>query len=172
MPTYVPLPDLPIRLTARGAWLHGEQPMHPRVATLFFRNLVPQASGTYAVVLGPARQLIEVEDTALFVTGLDLEMSPDDPARLRRIGLQLSDQTAEELAPQTLMQSQARILYCRVQRHGLSVPVRFSSEQYHRLMLLADAIADPAAPDGYRAQLRVDDSIYAVANYDGRVLPS
>lgn len=124
------LEHLPIRLTALGVFLHGEVAVHPRVAVLFARHIVPQKDGAYRLEIGYDKQPLLVEDAAFRVLSLTLDGPAD---ALRGAILHLSDASQEPLAPQTLMQSAANVLYCRVWRAGLHVAVRFSAQQYHTL---------------------------------------
>ena len=127
------LPELPIRLTARGDWLHGDTPLHPRVAILFGRNLVPQADGRFEVVLGPSRGAVEVADAAYFVHRLELRLTDAPDEALAAVVLHLSDGAVEPLDPTTLSQAVDNVLYCRLRRHGIPVRCRFTAEQYHQL---------------------------------------
>ncbi len=165
MSLYVDLPELPIRLGASGAWRHGDTPLHPRVAKLFARSLEPQADGGYAIVLGHARQTVEVQDVAWFVSRLQLQPAADDPTRLAAATLHLSDGSSEPLRPDQLMQSCERVLYCRIERHGYVLPARFAPQQYHQLMLFAEAVPDAAAPDGVAARLRVGEATAVVGAF-------
>jgi hypothetical protein len=126
------LEHLPIRLTARGEWLHGTVPLHPRVAELFARHVVPEPDGNYRIELGKARHPLDVEDTAYAVRRLDLR---GDANNLENVWLWLSDATDGPLDPSTLMQSADNVLYCRIIRNNLAVPVRFTPQQYHTLGL-------------------------------------
>ena len=130
MAQLVEIEHWPIRLTARGEWLHGNEPLHPRVATLFAHSLVPELDGGYRIQLGYARQPVEVEDTAYHVRSVDLRRA--GPA-LQTVMLHLSDGAVEPLDAASLMQSAQHVLYCRIERHGMAVPVRFTPQQYHML---------------------------------------
>jgi hypothetical protein len=141
MAKWFELPDLPIRITARGEWLHGDEPLHPRVATLFARNVVPHADGTYFVQLGYARQQLEVEDTAFFVRSL---RAPTVGGALGAVTLHTSDDVEEALDPSTLMQSEDNVFYCAIKRHDMTVPCRFTPAQYHELALHAEVDGDAA----------------------------
>lgn len=152
------LEELPIRLTARGAFLHGDVPLHPRVAALFARNIVPEPDGNFRIQLGYARHALLVEDTAFSVLSLTVD---GQPGALRSVVLHLSDGAKEPLAPETLMQSDDNVLYCRIRRHGLRVAVRLSAQQYHTL-----ALSMEACDDGFA--LRLDDMLWPVAPYDAK----
>lgn len=123
----------PITLTERGQWLHGGQPILPRVAALFARHIVPKPDGRYIIELGDDTEPIQVADTAFFVEGMDLDEIED--GRLAGVQLRLSDGQEEPLNPSSLMISEESVLYARITRHGLSVPCRFPPSLYHRLAL-------------------------------------
>lgn len=130
MAKWFQLEDLPIRITARGEWLHGDEPLHPRVADLFARNLVPKATGEFYVQLGMAKQLLEVEDTAFFVRSVQVDASG---AQVREVLLVLSDGTHEALDPATLHQGSDHVLYCGIIRRDVPVRVRFAPGQANSL---------------------------------------
>jgi hypothetical protein len=176
MPQYFELPNLPIRITARGDWLHGDEPLHPRVAVLFAKNVVPRLNGTYDVVLGHAKQTLQVQDTAYFVRSI----APQRSARgdgLACVTLWLSDGTTEKLQPETLMQSPQQVLYCRLVRHGLWVPCRFLPQQYHSLMLHAcerqmqAPVPGSAAAQQAQFVLPVGNRDYDLKPYDPTLVP-
>jgi hypothetical protein len=156
--------QLPIRLTERGSWLHGETPLHPRVAALFARHLVPEADGRYFIVLGRDRQPVAVADAAYFVETIWVEADPE--GGIRAIRLTLSDGATETLDPSTLMISGENVLYARVVRHGLSVPCRFPSSLYHRIALHIEE-----APGGGYV-LPVAGRDHPLAPYDRRPVPA
>ena len=131
MATWYLLPESPIRVTERGAWLHGTEDLHPRVAKLFARHIVPTVEGQYLVRLGRERQLLEVADTAFFVRSMRLQLEAE--SQLMRVTLELSDGKTEALDPATLMQSTDHALYCQLQRYELTVPCRFMPAHYHEL---------------------------------------
>ncbi len=161
--------DLPIRINSRGQWLHGDEPLHPRVQILFEKNVVPRVGGHYAVVLGHARQQLQVDDTAYFVRSIvEHGDTPGAGAGLRGVTLSLSDGHSEELQPQSLMQSPEHVLYCRIVRHGLSVPCRFSPHQYHSILLHAGV---PTAEQDNEVVLIIDGETYTLSPYDRAVVP-
>lgn len=135
MARWIQIKEHPIRVTARGEWLSDETPLHPRVADLFARHVVPHLDGTYAIALGRSRQEIVVDDTPFVVTSMRVALNEKD--EVDRIELVTSDGEHEELRPTTLMQSEAHVLYCRIERQGMMVPCRFAPGQYHELALYA-----------------------------------
>lgn len=139
MARFVELEHLPIRLTERGRWLHGETPVHPRVAVLFSRHIVPQADGRYYIVLGGNEEAVEVDDAAFFVETMNLLEADGD---LERVDIRISDGKEETLDPSSLMISNENVLYARVDRNGFSVPCRFPPSLYHRLALKVEENPD------------------------------
>lgn len=132
----IELPDLPIRINARGDWLHGTEPLHPRAARLFQKNVVVEAEGGYGIRLGFSHAPLEVEDTAFFVRSVAIYRDSEGEG-LKKIDIVVSDDAIEELEPSTLMQSSENVFYCRVLRHQLWVPCRFPPHHYHALALNA-----------------------------------
>jgi hypothetical protein len=81
------------------------------------------------------------------------------------VTLTLSDGAQEALDAATLMQAADNVLYCRLTRHGLRVPCRFTSAQYHTLAWFAE-VADE------RGYLRLDGTLWPLNPYDPRPLAS
>lgn len=156
------IPNLPIRVTERGEWLHGDAPLHPRVAALFKRSVVPHSDGTYELVVGRDRHPLVVADTPYAVEGMHLQTGPSgEPAA---VAMRLSDGEEEPLDPATLMLSDEHVLYGRVVRHGLEVPCRFPPSLYHQLALHVEA-----APDGF--ELPLAGRRWPMSPYDPRPRP-
>lgn len=154
--------DLPIRVTSRGTWLHGTEPLHPRVQSLFSRNVRPTDHGPYKVQLGHAQAELEVDDTPYFVKSISLTQTDD--GQLQDVMLSLSDDTTEPLHLHTLMQSDAYVFYCRIQRHGFWVPCRFTSSQYHSLGEYLDIRDDQGV-------LIAQNRAWPIRAYDSRPQP-
>ncbi|MEO1170969.1 MAG: hypothetical protein AAFX94_02805 [Myxococcota bacterium] len=151
----------PIRVNARGEWLQGGEPLHPRVVELFSRHLVPSMDGRVFIQLGFQRYELEIEDTAYFVTAMDIEK---DGPRLTQVRLTVSDGREELLRPDSLMQSAENVLYCRVLRRELGVACRFSPSLYHTLALEMDE-------DDAGFYLELNRVRHRVAVYDRTPLP-
>lgn len=161
----------PIRLTATGAWMHGDNPIIPRVAELFARHLAVTPEGRYFIVIDRQSAEVQVADTALFVRSLDAR---PDGEKLREVTLTLSDGSSQPLDGATLMQSDAHVLYCRaacpafvdgVLRGSLMVPCRFPPGLYHQLALHAEL-------DGDAHVLPVGGVRFRFAPYDPSPKPS
>lgn len=136
------LANKPIRVDARGQWLHGSDPILARVAAFFCKHVVVAENGNYAIRIGPQVQPLLVDDTAFWVRSMSWEGGAGkgiDPQAIEHLLLHLSDGQVERLDARTLMQSADNVLYCRLLRQGFSVPCRFSAQQYHDLALRAHA---------------------------------
>lgn len=128
MATWFEYPDLPIRITAQGAWLHGDTPLHPRVAQLFAKHIVACGTwGPYIIRIGHEQQPLHVDDTAFFVQQIDIRHA------LQHSILHLSDGVSELLDTNTLMQSHEHILYAVIIRNGMHVPCRFMTNTYYEI---------------------------------------
>lgn len=128
-----------IRLTANAVWLsNGEEITHQRQVEAFFRHLGKDEEG-YFIQIGDNFKRIEVEDTALFVTGLewDSEAGPKSGG----VTLRLTDGTNERLQPQTLryeeLDGQGR-LTCSIPRWGGQERVKFLKRPHLELLSHAE----------------------------------
>lgn len=147
---------LPISVTRHDEWLHGGTPLHPRVAELFMRSVVPRADGTYILKIGFDEQPLQVEVAAFFVRRVELD---EVAGELRAAFLHVSDGAHEPLRPETLEQGDDHALYCRLERHGLLVPARFLATPYN-------ALATHVEPLGSGFALRLGGRGWPVAAFD------
>ena len=143
MPALLEIEELPIRVNTRGKWLHGDEPLHPKVEVLFRKSVRMNPDGTYRIEVGRNKSAVHVEDAAFLVMGLTI--AEDDSGGISRVELRLSDGVCEALNPATLMQSEADVFYCRIVRDGFWVPCRFPPGAYHNLMLHAQLIESQIA---------------------------
>ena len=134
--------DLPIRIATDGQWLHGDDPVHPKVAILFSKSVYPLEDGNYELRVGPQKAPVLVADCAFFVRSLTI--ARDESGALTKIDLCISDEHNETLEPSTLMMSEENVLYCRIERHGFSVPCRFLQRHYYEIVELSDVEGDEA----------------------------
>jgi hypothetical protein len=134
----------PIRLTAQGVWMHGEDRIIPRVAELFSKNLVVRPDGQYLVKIESYAAPVQTVDTAFFVRSLNVKV---DGAAITGVVIDVSDGSERELDGASLMQNDDNVLYCRVPCRALvgdaiqgflSVPCRFPPSLYHALALHAE----------------------------------
>ncbi len=157
---------LPLRVTRHAEWLHGDAPLHPRVAELFARHVVPRPDGTYLVKIGFEEQPLEVDGAAFFVRRVELD---ERDGALVAAAVCLSDGAIETLACESLMQADDNGLYCRVERHGRGVPARFLSTPYNALMAHADldARGPVLVAGGRRWPIRAFDAAPPTASSGG-----
>ncbi len=74
---------------------------------------------------------MDVEDTAFVVYSVVYEDA--DQYQKKRLIMVLSDDTKEDLLPDTLYVGQGNVLYCRVK--GRAFPARFNRAAYYQLAL-------------------------------------
>ena len=67
MPPLLLIDDLPIRVSADGRWLHGDEGLHPKVAVLFSKCLIPKENGEYELQVGQQRAPVLVSDVGFCV---------------------------------------------------------------------------------------------------------
>ena len=136
MPSLLVIDDLPIRISADGRWLHGDEDLHPKVAILFAKCLIPKENGEYELQVGQQKAPVLVSDVGFFVRAMTFQN--DDQGQLHSVLLKVSAQCEEPLELRSLMMSEDNCLYCRIERHGMSVPCKFTPAQYYELALLAE----------------------------------
>ena len=136
LPSLLLIDDLPIRISADGRWLHGDEDLHPKVSILFSKCLIPKDNGEYELQVGHQKAPVLVSDVGFFVRSMRIET--DEQGELSTVLIKVSDQTEERLDLGSLMMSQDNGLYCRIERHGMRVPCKFTPGQYYELALLAD----------------------------------
>ena len=142
MPPLLLIDDLPIRVSADGRWLHGDEGLHPKVAVLFSKCLIPKENGEYELQVGQQRAPVLVSDVGFFVRSIVLNQ--DATGQLESVKIKICDQVEETLNPESLMMSDDNSLYCRIERHGMNVPCKFLPGQYYELALLAELEEDVA----------------------------
>jgi len=109
------IPDYGIRLDKNGLFWHQGQPvLNDKVQLIFAQHLTRLDDGAYALVLGPDRCVIDLEDAPYVVRRVQVVC--DDDGAPARVGLTLSDATEEDLDPATLEISVESVLYCRVKQ--------------------------------------------------------
>lgn len=136
LPALLIIDDLPIRISADGRWLHGDDALHPKVAILFGKCVVPLADGGYEIHVGKQKAEVLVSDAAFFVRRMNL--MEDEYGGIKTVEIKISDGETETLRPDTFMMSSENILYCRIVRGGFEVPCKFTQQQYYELGMLAE----------------------------------
>jgi len=125
-----PLPPCMIFIDKEGHWFHeGVEMIRRDFIRLFYRNMELDSEGRHVILLKGQKCLVEVEDTAFVVqSAAHMESHGAEEAR---ITLLLSDDTEEDLAPETLFVGDENVLYCRVKDRAF--PARFTRSAYYQL---------------------------------------
>ncbi len=119
-----------IRIDSDGHWFYrGMRMVRQDIVQYFYRNLMLEDSGTYAVRIGHQSCPINVEDAAFVVW--NIHCVPRNSRPLKYIDLLLSDSRTERLDPETIYIGKNEIPYCRI-RKGLH-RARFSKPAYYKL---------------------------------------
>ncbi len=119
-----------IHIDKDGKWFHKGVEMIRRDFVLsFFQQMELDDAGRYIIFWGGRRCTVDVEDTAFVVRGVSKQNEKGgDGARFK---ISLSDETEEELRPDTLYLGKANVLYCRVKNGAF--PARFNRAAYYQL---------------------------------------
>jgi hypothetical protein len=124
------LPPCLIFIDKEGHWHHeGVEMIRRDFIRLFYENMEMDSLGRYVINWGGKRCYVEVEDTAFVVRNMAYQDATGDTAA--RVILSLSDDSHEDLAPETLYVGKDNILYCRVK--GSAFPARFNRPAYYQL---------------------------------------
>ncbi len=111
-----------IFIDREGQWFYqGAEMQNREIVQLFYRHTSMDADGRYILELDGQRCLLEVEDTAYVVRQVRKE---------GKFLLQLSDDSVEELAPETLLVGEGNVLYCTIKG---AFPARFTRPAYYQL---------------------------------------
>ena len=139
-----------IRLDLRGQWWHaGARIEHVRIAELFSRSVNLTPGRTFVLEIGHFTYPILVEDTPLFVVGVQIDEA------LGEVRARLSDGTRETLDLATLQLVEPERLLVSV-KDG-RVRARFQRDPYHQLL---DHAHD--GPDG--PELVIGPRSFSLAN--------
>jgi len=123
-----------ISIDREGNWFHNREPFTNKKIIDFFNSSVNRTEqGTYVIAYDTYVYPIDVEDTAIFVTGVRIEgFGP-----FETISLNLSTGETEDLDHRTLYYRDNNALYCMV-RNG-SMPAKFRrSPSFHILERLEE----------------------------------
>lgn len=122
------LPPCQIYIDEEGRWFHkGMEMIHREYVRLFYRNMDLDDRGRYVIEWQGSRCYVDVADTAFVVRSVTRQ----DDAGWAKFLLSLSDDTEEELLPDTLRVGERNVLYCRVK--GRRFPARFKRPAYYEL---------------------------------------
>jgi len=124
------LPPSYIRIDKEGVWYYkGAEMFRREIVNLFYRNLHLDDSGAYYIEYENDIASVEVEDTAFVVRTVHHAGSAEDCDE--KIHILLSDDSCEELAPETLRVGRENVLYCAVKSKRF--PARFLRASYYQL---------------------------------------
>lgn len=124
------LPPCLIYIDKEGRWYHkGVEMIRRDFVQLFYQNMELDSQGRYVIDWDGKRCYVDVEDTAYVVRSVLYEAGGRDQAA--RFILYLSDDTQEELVPDSLNIGKDNILYCRVK--ASTFPARFNRAAYYQL---------------------------------------
>lgn len=124
------LPPCLIYIDKEGLWHHeGAEMIRRDFIRIFYKNMEMDSQGHYVILWGGKRCRVDVEDTA-FVVWNTRYQDADEEGKGRFI-LTLSDDSQEDLAPDSLSVGQDNVLYCRVK--SAAFPARFNRASYYQL---------------------------------------
>ncbi len=125
------IPPCLIYIDKEGRWFYkGVEMIRREFIRLFYQHMEIDAQGRYIINLGGSRCYVEVEDTPFLVRRTLLENR--DQASDSRFILFLSDDTQEDLVPDTLLIGDDNVLYCKVKNR--TFPARFDRAAYYQLI--------------------------------------
>ena len=123
------IPPCLIFIDKEGRWYHrGAEMIHREFIRLFYNNMELDSRGRYVIDWQGQRCYVEVEDTAFVVRRVVYQDKGKDENE--RFILSLSDDTEEDLFPDTLYVGQDNVLYCSVKNH--TFPARFNRAAYYQ----------------------------------------
>jgi hypothetical protein len=125
------LPPCLITIDKDGRWYHkGAEMIHREIIRLFYDNMALDSRGRYVIEWRGQRCYVDVEDTA-FVVRRVVRQGEEVGDGTDRFILSLSDDTQEELVPDTLYVGRDNVLYCSVKNR--TFPARFTRAAYYQL---------------------------------------
>jgi hypothetical protein len=119
-----------IRIDKEGVWYYkGAEMFRREIVNLFYQNLHVDESGAYYIAYENDIASVEVEDTAFVVRTVYHTGSAE--GRDEKIHILLSDDSCEELEPETLRVGRENVLYCSVKEKRF--PARFLRASYYQM---------------------------------------
>jgi len=126
------IPPCLIYIDKEGRWYHkGTEMIRRDLIRLFYRSIEFDPRGRYFINWNGQRCYLEVEDTAFVVRRVVYE--EDRESGYGRYILNLSDDSIEDLSPETLFVGADNVLYCRVKKSVF--PARFNRAAYYQLAM-------------------------------------
>ena len=124
------LPPCLIHIDKEGRWFHkGVEMVRREFVQAFYQKMELDDAGRYIIFWGGKHCYVDVEDTA-FVVRRASRLNEETGKRGGFV-LNLSDDTEEELMPDTLHMGKENVLYCRVKAGEF--PARFNRAAYYQL---------------------------------------
>jgi hypothetical protein len=125
------IPPCLIYIDKEGRWYHeGAEMIHREFIRLFYNNMELDSLGRYVIAWKGQRCYVEAEDTAFVVLRVVWQEKGKEDGKERFI-LSLSDDTQEELMPDTIYVGRDNVLYCSVKNR--TFPARFNRAAYYQL---------------------------------------
>jgi hypothetical protein len=123
-------PPCLIHIDKEGRWFHkGVEMIRREFIRLFCQHMEVDSRGRYIINLGGDRCYVEVEDTPFVVRRTTFKKA--DETNNSRFILFLSDDSREDLSPDTLFIGDKNVLYCMVRNR--TFPARFDRAAYYQL---------------------------------------
>lgn len=123
------IPPCLITIDKQGRWFHkGLEMIHRKSIRHFYEHMVIDPRGRYIIEMGAERCYLEVEDTPFVIWRATVGNQGQGDTR---VVLSLSDDSQEDLSPETLFVGENNVLYCRV-KNGI-FPARFDRPAYYQL---------------------------------------
>ena len=120
-----------IYINEEGQWFYkGVEMIRREVIRHFYQHMEMDSRGRYLIHWRGERCYVTVEDTPFIIYRVVLEESNDVGTPSRFI-IFLSDDTQEDLMPDTLHVGDLNVLYCRVRK--ATFPARFNRAAYYQL---------------------------------------
>jgi hypothetical protein len=124
------LPPCLIYIDKEGQWFHkGVEMIHRGFIRFFYQNMELDEQGQYIISLRGDRCYVEVEDTPFVVWRVVFKDKNDSNESI--FSLYLSDDSREDLSPQTLYLGEENVLYCKVKNQAF--PARFCRAAYYQI---------------------------------------
>ena len=119
-----------IYIDKEGRWHHeGVEMIRRDFIRLFYKNMEMDSQGRYVILSGGKRCYVDVEDTAFVVWNVRYQNAAE--GRKARFIITLSDDSQEDLAPESLHVGKDNVLYCKVK--NAAFPARFNRASYYQL---------------------------------------
>ena len=127
---YDEVPPCLITIDKEGRWYHnGAEMIRRDVIRLLYKNMALDSNNRYVINWQNQQCYVDVEDTAFVVWRA--EFRDGSKGRDDRYMLYLSDESMEELVPETLFVGDGNVLYCRVK--GRIFSARFTRAAYYQI---------------------------------------